>query len=61
MVPAARYPRDRCTENSGAGWDAQIQSATGRTAVVRYLRARTAAGNYYEDTREPLDALVPLE
>ena len=28
---------------------------------LRYLRARTAAGNYYEDTREPLDALVPLE
>ena len=61
LVPATRYPRDTCREHGGRGWEAHILSATGVTALVRYLYARTAGGRPYEDTREPLDQLEPLD
>jgi len=61
LVPSSRYPRHRCDEHGGAGWEAQIVSATGVSAVVRYLYARTAGGRPYEDTREPLHILQPID
>ena len=60
LVPRARYPRNHCDEHNGAGWEAIVLSATGVTAMVRYLHARTADGRPYEDTREPLGALKPI-
>ena len=60
LVPSSRYPRHRCDEHGGSGWEAQIISATGVSALVRYLYARTADGRPYEDTREPLHLLQPL-
>ena len=59
LVPSTRY-KNKCTEHGGRGWEAIVQSATGTTAVVRYLYARTPDGRRYEDTREPLDLLEPL-
>ena len=60
IVPSARYPRNACDEHGGQGWEAQVISATRVSAVVRYLKARTADGRVYEDTREPLDSLRPI-
>ena len=61
LVPAARYPRNTCAEHGGRGWEARVLSATGVTARVRYLNARSANGRPYEDTREPLTLLEPLD
>ena len=61
LVPRSRYPRNACTEHGGRGWEAQVVSATGVTALVRYLRARAADGRPYADTREPLSSLEPLD
>ena len=60
LVPQSRYPRHRCDEHGGRGWEAQILSATNVSAVVRYLYARSADGRPYEDTREPLHLLEAL-
>lgn len=60
VVPSSRYPRHTCHEHNGQGWEAQVLSATRVSAVVRYLRARTADGRPYEDTREPLASLRPI-
>ena len=60
LVPQTRYPRQACHEHNGLGWEAQVVSATGITALVRYLYARAADGRPYEDTREPLAVLQPI-
>ena len=54
LVPRSVYPRYPCAEHGGAGWEATILSATGRTAVVRYVLAATLQGRRYEDARIPL-------
>ena len=60
LVPRSRYPNESCSEHDGRGWEVLIISATSQTAVVRFLFARTARGQRYEDTREPLHLLEPL-
>ena len=60
LVPAEVWPRYRCTEHGGAGWQATIISASRVTAVVRFTTARAADGRPYEDERLPLHLLRPL-
>ena len=60
LVPRERYPRESCDEHDGRGWEALVLSASSQTALVRFLFARSARGQRYEDTREPLHLLEPL-
>ena len=60
LVPAAVYPQYTCSERGGAGWECLVISATGVSAVVRFLHARAADGRPYADERLPLHALQPL-
>ena len=60
LVPAAVYPQYACSERGGAGWECLVISATGVSAVVRFLYDRTADGRPYADERLPLSALQPL-
>ena len=60
LVPRSRYPHESCNEHEGRGWEVLIISATSQTALVRFLFARSARGQRYEDTREPLHVLEPL-
>ena len=60
LVPAGVYPQYACSEHAGAGWESLVLSATGLTAVVRFLYARTNDGRPYQDERLPLAQLKPL-
>ena len=60
LVPASVYPREACSEHAGAGWESLVLSATGLTAVVRFLYARTNDGRPYQNERLPLTQLQPL-
>ena len=57
---AVVYPQYTCSERGGAGWECLVISATGVSAVVRFLHARAADGRPYADERLPLHALQPL-
>ena len=60
LVLASLWPAYTCREHGGHGWEADIVSATGSTAVVRFLFARTRDGRPYSDERLPLTDLHPL-
>jgi integrase len=60
LVPRTRYPTYACSEHEGTGWEAIILSATGVSAMVKYLHAHTSDGRGYENTREPLNVLTAL-
>ena len=57
LVMRSAWPAYACEEHEGQGWEATVRSATGRTAMVSFTRARTVDGRRYEDTRIPLTLL----
>ena len=56
-VPREIWPAYECQEMGGTAWHATVVTATGHTAVVRFLHAKTATGRDYQDVRLPLAAL----
>ena len=60
IVNRDAWPTYPCLEHNGLGWEAQVRSATGTSAVVRFAHATTAAGRPYEDVRLPIRWLHPL-
>ena len=60
LVPADFWPDFACDENNGRGWEAEVRSTTGLTAMVRFVNARAPDGRPYCDERLALDRLLPL-
>ena len=60
LVPAELWPDFPCHENNGRGWEAEIRSVTGLTALVRFVHERAPDGRPYRDERLPRDRLLPL-
>ena len=61
LIPSDLWPTVRCHENDGRGWEGEVRSETGLTALVRFVNARTPDGRPYMDERLPLDRLQPFE
>ena len=60
LVPANFWPDFQCDEHDGRGWEAEVRSTTGLTALVRFVHARAPDGRPYRDERLALDRLLPL-
>ena len=60
LVPANFWPDFQCDEHNGRGWEAEVRSTTGLTALVRFVHARAPDGRPYRDERLALDRLLPL-
>ena len=60
LVLANYWPQYACTEHAGAGWEADVVSATGVSAVVRFTYARAQDGRQWEPERVPYAHVRPL-
>ena len=60
LVPAEVYPKERCSEQQGRGWECVVITASSATAKVRFTTARTTDGRPYENERLPLALLLPM-
>ena len=60
LVPAEVYPKERCSEQQGQGWECMVIASSLLTARVRFTLARTSDGRPYEAERLPLALLQPM-
>ena len=60
LVPAGVYPKERCSEQQGQGWECMVIASSLLTARVRFTLARTSDGRPYETERLPLALLQPM-
>ena len=60
LVPAGVYPKERCSEQQGQGWECMVIASSPLTARVRFTLARTSDGRPYETERLPLALLRPM-
>ena len=64
LVPAYLWPKHRCREHGGAGWEVEIDEIghtdEGDTALVRFLYHRDDEGELYDEEVLLTEALQPL-
>ena len=61
VVPRSMWPKERCDELGGQGWRAVILRASPASATIRFLQAKTARGQPYEDVCVQTSLLMTTE
>ena len=61
IAPREMWPNERCDELGGQGWRAVILRASPAAATIRFLQAKTARGQPYEDVCVQTSLLMTTE
>ena len=61
IAPREMWPNERCDELGGQGWRATILRASPAAATIRFLQAKTARGQPYEDVCVQTSLLMTTE